>query len=122
MSSILAGRYGGSQEGVDKLGGKKGLVFVLYSGERRMELVRGGVVDTGTEFEGFRREMGTRRLSGGVKAGGVCSSKRAAEVSEMEGVCVKNTSGQRLGAPWKGMGCVAGWRVGKMFVGVVGKV
>lgn len=31
----------------------------------------------------------------GVKAGGVCSSKRAAEVSEMEGVCVKNTSGQR---------------------------
>lgn len=40
----------------------------------------GGVIDTGTEFEGFQREMGTRRLDGwverGVKAGGVCSSNR----------------------------------------------
>lgn len=50
----------------------------------------------------------------GVKAGGVCSSKGQQEC-EMEGVRVKNTSGQqqtreswRLGAPWKGMGCVAG--------------
>lgn len=31
----------------------------------------------------------------GVKAGGVCSSKRGADVSEMEGVCVKNSSGQQ---------------------------
>lgn len=30
----------------------------------------------------------------GVKAD-VCSGKRAAGVSEMEGVCMKNTSGQR---------------------------
>lgn len=30
-----------------------------------------------------------------VKAGGVCSSKRAAEVSEAEGVCVRNSSGHQ---------------------------
>lgn len=39
-SEYLAGRYGGRQEGVDKLGGK-GLVFVLYSGASRMELMEG---------------------------------------------------------------------------------
>lgn len=37
----------------------------------------GEVVDTGTEFEGFGREMGTRRLSGGVRLGGErCQGRR----------------------------------------------
>lgn len=43
----------------------------------------------GTEFEGFRREMGTRWLGDWVERGvdaGVYSSKRAAEVSEMVSV------------------------------------
>lgn len=41
-----------------------------------MELM-GGVVDTGTEFEGFGREMGIRRLGGGVRLGGEkCQGRR----------------------------------------------
>lgn len=59
----------------------------------------GGVIGAATEFEGFRREMGARSLGdwmeSGVQAGGVCSSKKTAEVSEMEGVCVRNTGGQQ---------------------------
>lgn len=82
------------------------------------------VIGTGTEFEGFQREMGTRRLGDwmerGVQAGGVCSSKKAAEGGEMKGVCVRNGGGGkqkstlRLGALWKGTGVF-----GRMESGVV---
>lgn len=34
-------------------------------------------------------------MESGVQAGGVCSSKKTAEVSEMEGVCMRNTGGQQ---------------------------
>lgn len=32
-------------------------MFVLYSWERRWRLMGGGVIGTGAEFEGLRREM-----------------------------------------------------------------
>lgn len=58
----------------------------------------GGAIGAETEFEGFRREMGARSLGDWMESGvqaGVCSSKKAAEVSEMEAVCVRNTGGQQ---------------------------